>query len=239
MNKHMVAVLPDGTEYFEDLRPRRSGERHHESDYRQIAERFVRSTTLTTKRSAPQTVKVSLFNEEIKDGRIWRTPSYVFDVLPNFEPMTCAEYEAEMTEILSVLPVEFHAYVRDASYNDGHSVGFEEAVSIARAMVYGLQPVIEQYKYRLLRSEGETTRKKDIIDAAVNGLREYYPILADTAVAEGIGKFVIVPDTGNDQKDYKKVRDRIEKLVENIPAADSSDFTEKRDALLTTLRTPK
>lgn len=55
---------------------------------------------------------------------------------------------------------------------------------------------------------------KDLFTLAVEGLEEYYPILSNAKVVKTLRGQVDIPDTGDAQKDYEKVRDSIEKLVE-------------------------
>ena len=40
-------------------------------------------------------------------------------------------------------------------------------------------------------------------------------MLADPAVADDIRKQVVVPDTGNDENDYVRVRDQVERLAQD------------------------
>ena len=63
--------------------------------------------------------------------------------------------------------------------------------------------------------EGAGRGRACIVQTAIEGLTEFYPELADTAIADTIRKKVEVPETGNDQTDYEKVRDQVERLVQN------------------------
>ncbi len=149
----VVAVLPDGAEHFEDIRP--FGGRRDVGmtlrDYETVAENAVRKKGLTTPRSNPVPVKVSVFKLEIKGGKLDRNKVKDFPITPPLERMTDAEYNSEMAELLAELPEEFRSYVSSESYDHGHSAGYEECVSIARSMVHGLKPVIDAYTKRIKR----------------------------------------------------------------------------------------
>lgn len=53
-------------------------------------------------------------------------------------------------------------------------------------------------------------RAKQIVEAALSGLLEYYPCLGDSTLVGEIEAAVKVPNTGNDQLDYENVRDQVE-----------------------------
>ena len=54
----------------------------------------------------------------------------------------------------------------------------------------------------------------DLVDEAIENLREFYPELGDRAYANAIARKVEVPDTGNRQADYENIRDQVERLVQ-------------------------
>jgi hypothetical protein len=56
-------------------------------------------------------------------------------------------------------------------------------------------------------------RAEQILQIAIDGLREYYPHLNNPEVVEELKKKVIVPDTGDNQADYEATRDAIEKQI--------------------------
>jgi hypothetical protein len=61
----------------------------------------------------------------------------------------------------------------------------------------------------LFRSE----RDEAIIDAVESNLKEYYTCLHDTTLAAELCSVLVVPNTGNDQKDYENVRDQLERMA--------------------------
>lgn len=58
------------------------------------------------------------------------------------------------------------------------------------------------------------SRADDIFAEAVQGLKEYYPVLEDADVVTEIRAEVEVPDTGNNHNDYLDVKDQVELLAE-------------------------
>lgn len=52
--------------------------------------------------------------------------------------------------------------------------------------------------------------QQEIIDEAIAGLKEFYPVLNLPAVRERVGNKVNVNDSGNRQNDYISIRDQIE-----------------------------
>lgn len=140
--KNLVAVLPDGTEHFADVRV--YGQRVT-TEYRQVAEDAVRKAGLTTSRKDPQTVKVKVFVLGILKGAIHRESAGQYDITPPLERMTEQEYAEEMKEILADLPEAFRSYVESEAYEDGHSAGYEEVVTLARNMASSLKRPIAEY----------------------------------------------------------------------------------------------
>jgi hypothetical protein len=58
--------------------------------------------------------------------------------------------------------------------------------------------------------------QQEILDEAISGLTEYYPVLKLPAVRARVGNGVKVPETNDRQVDYISVRDQIENdLIEN------------------------
>lgn len=151
--KNFVAVLPDGTEHFEELSmfsPR--GWSHH--DYERVCENAVRNARLTTPRNNPDCVKVDLFVVSIQNGSLNRHKVGNYSITPPLERMTDSDFNAEMRDILGEIPEEFHSYVSSESWDRGHSAGYEECVSIARSIVFSLKPCIESYRVKLQAASG-------------------------------------------------------------------------------------
>lgn len=146
VKEQLVAVLPDGTEHFEELRYFTDRHRSIDSDFRLICENAVRKAGLTTPRHDPVPVQVGLFDLEIQAGKLGRRKIRAFDIMPPLERMTDAQYSDEMQEILSEVPVEFRSYVASESYDRGHSAGYEECTNIAQSIVAALKPCIEAFR---------------------------------------------------------------------------------------------
>jgi hypothetical protein len=56
-------------------------------------------------------------------------------------------------------------------------------------------------------------RELRLIDAAEANLLEYYTCLNDSTLAAELCSVLVVPNTGNDQKDYENVRDQLERMA--------------------------
>lgn len=120
--------------------------RDHEFEKRQLCSSLVRRLGLSTPRKEPKKIKVAVFSLAIVKGKMERRSAGTYDIDLPVERMTSDEYNAEMDETLAEIPEEFKAFVRDSAYERGHSAGYEEVVSIAQEMVYGLKPCIEAFK---------------------------------------------------------------------------------------------
>ena len=69
----------------------------------------------------------------------------------------------------------------------------------------------ERMKAAIRQLEGEDD---ELFRAAVEGLTEFHPELADERLVAGIRAKVVIPDTGNPQADYQNVRNQVERLVQ-------------------------
>lgn len=58
-----------------------------------------------------------------------------------------------------------------------------------------------------------TERERRIIEQALSGLQEYYACLHDGTFVAEVESGLKVPDTGNDQADYERVRDQVERAA--------------------------
>lgn len=144
-----VAVLPDGTEVpYESEVDRHFGAERAE----EICRKIVSRSSLRSSRRNPERVSVELFRLDIVGVAIARRSRGVFHILPPPADMTAAEYEEEMANAVSGLPIEFQSLVRSQAYERGHSAGYEEVVSLAEGLASELQPAILAYQRRLMES---------------------------------------------------------------------------------------
>ncbi len=144
----LVAILPDGTEQFEDVIPLK-GSRLHHTEYQSFAERAVSKAGLTTSRSNPTAVEVRVHQVTLQKGQAIRSPGSVLKVIPPLDRMTDVEFNEEMVALLRQLPEEFWPFIRGWSDDHGHSSGMEEVVSIAEDLVANLRPAIFKFTQRL------------------------------------------------------------------------------------------
>lgn len=147
----VVAILPDGREYFADLRKYGNNSRF---DYEQAARDAVRKYELTTPRKNPQTVDVKVCGLSIKEGKLERSTGCTFKITPPLERMTEEEYTTEMKAILDTIPESFRSFVSIYSYEHGHSAGYEEIILIANNLVNALKPCIEEFHKSIIPEHG-------------------------------------------------------------------------------------
>lgn len=95
-------------------------------------------------------VRVVVFRLYIdeKTHQMARARSSEYQIQPWLEPMTEAEYAAEMEEILAELPEEFRSFVRGHAWSEGHSAGYE-VILIARDLVEVLSPAVANFTRRI------------------------------------------------------------------------------------------
>lgn len=148
VKKNYVAVLPDGSESNHELWYYDDGRRQH--NHREAAEQAVRDAGITTPRNAEtRTVRVRVHELTIEKGALKRSHGVDFDITPPMARMTDDDYTRELAEALDGLPPEFAAFVSEKAYDDGHSAGYEEVVSLARGMAYSLKQAVDKYNARL------------------------------------------------------------------------------------------
>ncbi len=142
MAKDQYVAVCNGQELFAEFDPIVRN-RDHEFDKKQMCGELVRKLKLTTPRNNPQAkVKVQVFKLVIEKGELKRIGSGTYDIQLTMERMTEAQYTTELAEILSDLPAEFHPYIREESWDRGHSAGHEEVINYARGMVESLLPCL-------------------------------------------------------------------------------------------------
>jgi hypothetical protein len=139
----VVAVLPDGREYFADVDDIFSE--------RAVAEEAVRKVGLTTPRFDPRPVKVQMYELYTQDGSQRRRQIVGFEVTPPLAAMTADEYRQEMDAAIALLPEECRPYVQSAAWE--RASGNEEAVSCANGMVADLLPAIDAYTKRITKKK--------------------------------------------------------------------------------------
>lgn len=150
MAKNQYVAVFGSEEEFGEFDPVVAHNRDNEaaiwSEKKNLCQQLVRRLGLKTSRKEPKTVKVSVFSLHIIKGKLERRGAGNFDIDLPLERMTSDEYNAEMDETLAEIPEEFRSFVRESSYERGHSAGYEQVVSIAHEMVFGLKPCIEAFK---------------------------------------------------------------------------------------------
>lgn len=151
-NQLYIVVFEDESEYLEWLSPSRY---LAQKTALNICEDAVRTKKLVTNRKNPQKVAVELFAAEVINGELERRKVGRYEVMPPFEPMNEEEYNEELAKAIENLPLEFRNYVSRASWERGHSAGYEEVVNIAQEMAYDLSQCIQQYHSRMIFSSDQ------------------------------------------------------------------------------------
>lgn len=149
--RHFEVVLPGDIRVFKDLEIRDERPARIQDEVRQMVQQVVYAAKLTTPRKNPVDIKVKVFEQTIKDGKIVETPCGSLDITPPLEPMTRQEYDEEIRGILADLPASFHSFVsHQLSERD---VSYEESVGIARELVDGLRPAIAAYAELVIKAK--------------------------------------------------------------------------------------
>lgn len=142
--RSFVVIFPDKSEHFRDAYWN-CAERFNIERAKKVAEDAVREAGITTSRKNPQTVQIEVRILRIELGQIKRGNPWVFDITPPLMSLTEDDFNAEMTEILSVLPPEFADFVRQKSFDEGYAM-YEKMLSIASTLTNELDPVIKKYR---------------------------------------------------------------------------------------------
>lgn len=140
-----VAVLPDGTEHYAEKTVGRFG-----NPCMDIAEEAIRAAGLTTPRATPQTVSIEVFKLTVEGGKMQRKSMGYYKVNLPLAAMTDDEYTVELNTAVSGLPPEFADWVKNKAWDDGHSGGYENVVSLAGGMADGLERAIAKYANRIV-----------------------------------------------------------------------------------------
>jgi hypothetical protein len=133
--------LPDGTKKQLEMDPRDCSSFSHE----------VRKLLPKIKRGEYSLVDIKVYKVEIIDLEIKLTPYKNLEVEPFTRAMTPEDFALDMEKLLSEIPEEFRAYVRDQAYERGHSSGYEDTYNVAQDIVSGLVGPIKEYTKRLVR----------------------------------------------------------------------------------------
>jgi hypothetical protein len=75
--------------------------------------------------------------------------------------------------------------------------------------------IVGKLEMNFFNSTCESSRFDDLFNAAVSNLVEYYEELNNVEIVMSIKQRVEEVDTGNDQNDYERIRNIVEKFVQN------------------------
>ncbi len=148
MSKYVV-VFPDGKEYFGEDKGETGFFKFSVDD---LAREAVRKSGIRSPRKNPIQISVRVFRLEIEKGQLVRHLVKNMSIQPYLEDRTKEEYETELKQILAEIPKEFQSFVSGKAWDDGHSSGYEEVLSIASDLVGDLKPCIDVFMQRFLNS---------------------------------------------------------------------------------------
>ena len=147
-----MAVLPDGSEHGFEVRyrePNFSNGPLVELDIQQEVKEILRKAGITTTRSDPQSVTITVYALSIKNAAIDKRFVKNITIQPPFARMTDVEFNKEQDDLLSALPVEFRSAVASNAWERGHSAGLEEVLLHVDELVHLLQDPILKYTDRI------------------------------------------------------------------------------------------
>jgi len=147
--RNYVVIMPDGTESFHDVNCAFSTR----TALHDVVNKAISKSKLTCSRSDPKTIKVKVYRLNLREGQVTRASVGEMETTLPFAPMTDAEYEQEMQDVVAGLPLEFKIFVEAQAYIRGHSAGYEEVVAVARSIADSLKPAVDQYITRM-KKEG-------------------------------------------------------------------------------------
>lgn len=128
-------------------------------NFNQSARQAVEKSGLKSPYKQEQFINVEIHQLVIKDGVLQKNFRTNCSVKIPQERINNSQYEQELEELLNKIPEEFRSFVSRMSWEDGHSAGLEEVLSIADDLVDGLLPCIEKFKKSLINSPKKSSKK--------------------------------------------------------------------------------
>jgi hypothetical protein len=115
-------------------------------------ERIIRKSGYTTPRKNPKMLLVNVYSLCAKDGKRILTRSHHsnFEIYPPLARMTEDEFNEEQEKLLKDIPKEFHGAFPGVAWDNGHSAGLEEVISVLSDLISNFKQPIEDYGKRLV-----------------------------------------------------------------------------------------
>jgi hypothetical protein len=139
------AITPDGKEHFGEVQENQRFGR----DFTNLAYDALQKHGYNTHRNKREKIKVKIVGLRLVSGKTERQDVTTVEVEPPIRRMTKVEYEDELTCLLTQLPEEFQGMVSSKGWEDGHSSGYEEVLSVVDTLIGELKPCIEKYTKRV------------------------------------------------------------------------------------------
>lgn len=148
-----VAVVVDANN-FEHFGEVRDEVRLYDFEVDRLARDAIYQSGIKTPRNNPIKTRVNLFSVKLVKGQAVRTPAGYKNVDVPLLRMTNEDFETAQSEALANIPLEFHAAFRQIAWDEGHSAGYEEVVSILDRLIDHFDLPIKQYTKRIEAKNG-------------------------------------------------------------------------------------
>jgi hypothetical protein len=108
----------------------------------------VSNWNMTTPWGATKSIELKIYRLFAHSGEMRKEFIRTFHAPLPFAPITDDQYHAEKANILEGVPPEFGNWLTDEAYEEGHSAGMEEVLSLLRSSVDGFMRAFKQYQQR-------------------------------------------------------------------------------------------
>jgi hypothetical protein len=92
--------------------------------------------------------KLIVVNHKIQEKRLGKVKVYA-----KRKRLTLPKYEEEAEKVLKDIPVEFHEFLKQYAWEEGHSSGYEEVLSKLKDLQYQIVPCIRNYTKNIFSKE--------------------------------------------------------------------------------------
>ena len=141
---NLKAVFPNGQTHHGEYTV--WGDTSSREYYRHFAERAARECNIEAKRGESNQITVNVSTLEIDKGFLVETKKSDVIATIYYERLKEDQFNEDMNELLKDIPKQFYPFISGYSWEQGHSSGFEEVLTIARNLVSGLEIPIKLAK---------------------------------------------------------------------------------------------
>lgn len=144
----LLAWFDTATEYYKQVDEEDLTNSGISRTIRELGDEAVRSWGMTTPYGKIKAIELKIFRVTVKEGKLHNRYLCSLNVDLPFDRMTEAQYDEEKSTILTEVPDEFREWLAQEAYDDGHSSGMEEVISILRSRVSGFMQAFKTYQLR-------------------------------------------------------------------------------------------